>query len=52
MRNVKPKLDWFTKEPEDPTKPIEWNNKQWYWCGKKTGRKCERCVQHKPDELE
>ena len=46
---LKPKPEWFEKEPEDPWKPITWNNKQWHWCGKKTGGKCESFVRHKPE---
>ena len=36
-KDLKPKPDWFSKEPEDTTKPIMWNNKEWHWCGTKTG---------------
>jgi len=47
-REMKPKPSWFDKEPEDPTKPIMWNDKRWHWCGVKTGGKCEGFVRHKP----
>ena len=50
MKDLKPKPEWFDKEPEDPTKPITWNNKEWHWCGAKTGGKCESFVRHKPAE--
>ena len=49
-KDLKPKPDWFSREPEDPTKPIVWNNKEWHWCGAKTGGKCEGFVRHKPSD--
>ena len=49
-KDLKPKPDWFSKEPEDPTKTIVWNNKEWHWCGAKTGGKCEGFVRHKPSD--
>ena len=49
-KKLKPKPEWFTKEPVDPTKPINWNGKEWLWCGTKTGGKCESYVRHKPEE--
>ena len=49
-KDLKPKPEWFNKEPDDPTKPITWNNKEWHWCGVKTGGKCEGFVRHKPSE--
>ena len=50
VKDLKPKPEWFNKEPDDPTKPITWNNKEWHWCGVKTGGKCEGFVRHKPSE--
>ena len=49
-KELKPKPEWFDREPDDPTKPIEWNGKKWHWCGSKTGGKCESFVRHKPEE--
>ncbi len=49
-RDLKPKPEWFEKEPEDPSKSITWNNKMWHWCGAKTGGKCESYVRHKPED--
>ena len=45
---------WLTQEPgkDKLTKPREWMNKLWYWCGQKTGGKCEKYRQHKPSECE
>ena len=45
---------WLTQEPDKDklTKPREWMNKLWYWCGQKTGGKREKCRQHKPSECE
>ena len=44
------KPDWFTKKPSDPHKPITWNNREWNWCGKDTGGKCESYVIHKASD--
>ena len=49
-RELKPKPSWFSDEPEDPTRTITWNNKEWHWCGAKTGGKCESFVRHKPKD--
>ena len=43
-KNLKPKPEWFTKEPLDTTKPINWNGKEWHLCRSKTGGKCESYV--------
>ena len=44
------KSQWMTQEPAKDrlTKPREWKNELWYWCGKKTGGKCEKYCKHKP----
>ena len=49
-KSMKPKPEWFETEPADPSKPIKWNDKQWHWCGTKTGGKCESFVRHKPED--
>ena len=41
---------WFTEKPADVTKKVTWNNREWNWCGKDTGGKCESYVIHKPSE--
>ena len=50
LNRRKEKPDWFTKEPKDPLKKITWNGKEWNWCGKSTGGKCESYVRHLPKE--
>ena len=44
------KAEWFTKKPTDVLKTVTWNNREWNWCGKDTGGKCESYVIHKPSE--
>ena len=44
------KPDWFIKLPTDVNKKVTWNNREWNWCGKATGGKCESYVVHKPSE--
>lgn len=46
----KTKPEWFYVEPEDPLKTRRWENKEWNWCGKSTGGKCECFVIHKPSD--
>lgn len=46
----KEKPDWFEKEPDDPTKKVTWNGKDWNWCGRSTGGKCESFVRHLPTD--
>ena len=45
--NKKP--DWMFREPEqnDLMKAKTWNNREWWFCGKKTGGQCEQYRQHK-----
>ena len=47
----KGKPDWMYHEPNDSelTKPKFWRKFQWWWCGHKTGGKCEEFRRHKPD---
>ena len=49
-RELKPKPRWFNDEPEDLTKTITWNDKEWHWCGVKTGGKYKSFVRHKPKD--
>ena len=49
-RNRKKLPDWFTTQPKDVKKSITWNGKEWHWCGKATGGKCERFTRHEPDK--
>jgi len=42
--------DWFATQPKDVNKPITWNKKEWHWCGKATGGKCEKFTRHKPNQ--
>ena len=42
------KPEWFTKKPTDVHKKVSWNNREWNWCGRDTGGKCESYVIHKP----
>ena len=46
------KPQWMSQEPakDQLTKPKTWMNELWYWCGKKTGGKCEKFRKHKPSE--
>ena len=44
------KPDWFTKKPTDIHKTVQWNNREWNWCGKDTGGHCESYVIHKPSD--
>ena len=44
------KPEWFTKKPTNLYKKVTWNNREWNWCGKDTGGKCESFVIHKPTE--
>ena len=43
---------WMTQEPskDQLTKPKTWMNELWYWCGKKTGGKCEKYRKHQPSQ--
>ena len=43
------KPDWMFREPEQKElmKPKTWNNREWWFCGKKTGGQCEQYRQHK-----
>ena len=38
------------KKPANVHKPVFYNKKTWYWCGKETGGKCEMLRLHKPSE--
>ena len=44
------KPSWFTEQPSDVNKKVTWNNREWNWCGRATGGKCESFVIHKPSE--
>ena len=44
------KPEWFTKKSTNLYKKVTWNNREWNWCGKDTGGKCESFVIHKPTE--
>ena len=44
------KPSWFSELPTDVTKTVTWNNREWNWCGKATGGKCESYVIHKLSE--
>ncbi len=46
----KEKPEWFTTKPKDLNKKVQWNNREWQWCGKDTGGKCESFVIHAPNE--
>ena len=48
----KGKPEWIYVEPEasELTKPKKWNNSTWWWCGTKTGGKCEQYRCHKPKQ--
>ena len=49
-RNWEDKPSWFNGPPlnQEKFKPKTWLERQWYWCGKSTGGKCEKWRQHKP----
>lgn len=46
------KPQWMSQEPaqDQLTKPRKWMNELWYWCGKKTGGKCEKYRKHQPSQ--
>ena len=46
----KGKPDWMYSEPEasELTKHKMWRKFKWWWCGTKTGGKCEEYRRHKP----
>ena len=44
------KPEWFTKKPTDIHKTVQWNNREWNWCGKDTEGHCELYVIHKPSD--
>ena len=50
----KQKPDWMLKEPSAPDlkKPKTWNGREWWWCGTRTGGKCNPAQYrvHKPSE--
>lgn len=50
----KEKPAWMHQEPksEELSKPRTWNRKEWWWCGHKTGGKCDppQYRVHKPNE--
>jgi len=49
------KPSWFYKEPKEDEihKPKMFNGKAWYYCGKKTGGKCDgQYRRHKPSDCE
>ena len=45
----KGKPDWMYQEPNQSelTKPKFWRKFKWWWCGNKTGDKCEEHRHHK-----
>ena len=44
----KEKPTWFAVQPADTKKKVKWNKKEWNWCGKATGGKCEAFTIHYP----
>ena len=50
-QNQRGKPDWMYSEPEEKelTRYKMWRGKKWYWCGHKTGGKCEEYRCHHPN---
>ena len=40
----------FSFQPKDFNKVFKWEGKDWHWCGKATGGKCEKMTVHTPNK--
>ena len=48
----KPLPAHFSVQPKDVNKVFKWEGKDWHWCGKATGGKCENMTIHTPNKCD
>ena len=49
---LKPLPDHFRVQPKDVNKVLNWEVKDWHWCGKATGGKCDKMTVHTPNKCD